>query len=264
MRRVPGWVFSTGDPTCAGARCRSPSFSSSCCAQRPRASAPAARSSTRSARSTQRSPRRWSTRPASRSIPLWRRSGRSFRHPRRPEFLQTLPHVHSHGRILHRTPARLGVVASKPWSSASSSARSSSPSTAAARRDPNPIVGAVVVERRRDRGRGLARAQGRPARRGRRPRGCGRAGPRRDGVRDARALRAPRSDAAVCRRAARSRRCRASSSVSSIRIRRTVAVSSGSARAASTCGSPTDELALPLPPADRGVADVGRRRGGRS
>ena len=61
---------------------------------------------------------------------------------------------------------------------------------------PNPTVGAVlvrdgvVVGGRRDRA-------GRPARRGRRARGRGRARRRRDPVRHARALRAPRVDAAV-------------------------------------------------------------------
>ena len=70
---------------------------------------------------------------------------------------------------------------------------------------PNPVVGAVVVARRRGRRRGLARARGRAARRGRRARGGGRARARRDALRDARAVRAPRPHAALRRRARRGR-----------------------------------------------------------
>ncbi len=69
-------VSSRRGPIFAGARHRSPSFSSTSSARQPSARGPAARSSTRSARSTRTSPRRWSTPPAWRSSRS--RAGRSF------------------------------------------------------------------------------------------------------------------------------------------------------------------------------------------
>ena len=201
-----------------------------------------------------------------RSIRPSRRSGRTFRHPRRPEFLQTLPHVHgTAGFFVARLRVSLrestrdacgGAVGSEPWSRAFSSGRSSSPSAAAARRDPNPIVGAVVVARRRDRRRGLARAQGRPARRGRRARRCRRARARRDGVRDARAVRAPRRDAAVRRRAARGgrrARRRGPARPEPGARRRSRAAPRGRGRGRARRG----RARLSLSSADRGVAHVG-------
>ena len=90
--RAPASASSPRGPTCAGARSRCPSSSSSSCSPRRSASGPAARSSTRSARSTPTSPRRSSTRPGLRVEPI--EEWPQFRHPRRPEFLQTYPHRH--------------------------------------------------------------------------------------------------------------------------------------------------------------------------
>ena len=70
---------------------------------------------------------------------------------------------------------------------------------------PNPVVGAVVVRDGEVVGEGWHERQGRAARRGRRARGSRRGGPRRDAVRDARAVRPPRHDAAVRRRDPRGR-----------------------------------------------------------
>ena len=75
-RRARGSVCSRRGPICAGARRRSPSFSSTSSARQPSARGPAARSSTPSARSTRTRPRRWSTPPAWRSSRS--RAGRSF------------------------------------------------------------------------------------------------------------------------------------------------------------------------------------------
>ena len=80
--------------TCAGARRRCPSCSLRCFTAPPSAFARAARSSTASARCMRRKTRRSSRRPGWRSTQRSARSGRSSAHPRRPEFLLTLPHVH--------------------------------------------------------------------------------------------------------------------------------------------------------------------------
>ena len=91
-RRARVSASSPRGPICAGAPRRSPSFSSSSSARQPSARGPAGRSSTPCAPSTRTSPRRWSTPPGSRSSRS--RAWAQFRHPSRPEFLQTLPHVH--------------------------------------------------------------------------------------------------------------------------------------------------------------------------
>ena len=69
------------------------------------------RSSTRSARSTRTRTRRSSTRPASRSSPLGE-EWPQFAHPRRPEFLLTLPAPRPHVRLLHRARADGSCTAS--------------------------------------------------------------------------------------------------------------------------------------------------------
>ena len=92
--RARGSASSTGDPTSAGAPSRSPSCSSSCL----RAAAARVRPGgtivysvcTVNAEESEAS----STPPASRSIASLGDEWPQFRHPRRPEFLQTLPHVH--------------------------------------------------------------------------------------------------------------------------------------------------------------------------
>ena len=93
-RRAPASACWRAGPTCAGARSRSRSSSSSCCAPPPSGSSPAARSSTASARSTRTRTKRSSTRPGSTIDPTLGDEWPQFRHPRRPEFLLTLPHVH--------------------------------------------------------------------------------------------------------------------------------------------------------------------------
>ncbi len=81
-----------------------------------------------------------------------------------------------------------------------------------------PVVGAVVVSRRRDRRRGLVRGRPRPPRRAGRARAGGGEGARRDALRHARAVLAPRPHAAVRRRRRRRPASRASSSARAIRI----------------------------------------------
>ena len=100
---------------------------------------------------------------------------------------------------------------------------------------PNPLVGAVVVQRRRGRRRGLARAARRAARGGERAARRGRARARFDDVRLARAVHASRIDAAVRRRDPRSgrrarRRRRARSEPERQRRRRRAAARGGRRR----------------------------------
>jgi 16S rRNA C967 or C1407 C5-methylase (RsmB/RsmF family) len=93
-------------PTCAGARRRCPSSSSRCCA-------PAAERVSRrhvvysvctlNADENERS----STRPGSRSTDARRRVA-AVPHPRRPEFLLTLPHVHGRAASSSRGSALIG------------------------------------------------------------------------------------------------------------------------------------------------------------
>ena len=87
-----------------------------------------------------------------------------------------------------------------------SSARSSSPSAAAARSSDHPLVGAVVVRDGEVVGEGWYEYEGVTPRRGDRARAGGRAGARRDALRHARAVLAPRAHAAVRRRGRRGRR----------------------------------------------------------
>ena len=113
----------------------------------------------------------------------------------------------------------------------------------------HPLVGAVVVARRRGRGGGLVRVATAVAHAEvDRARAGGRAGARRDAVRDARAVRAPRPDAAVRRRGARGgRRAR--------RRRLARPEPEGGRRASSGCAPPGVEVEL---------VDSLRRRGGRT
>ena len=103
-RRARASACSPRGPTCAGARSRCRSSSASCCAPRPSACGRAARSSTPSARSTRTRTRRSSTRAGLEVEPLGE-EWPQFAHPRRPEFLLTLPHRAPHVRLLHRPAA---------------------------------------------------------------------------------------------------------------------------------------------------------------
>ena len=98
---------------------------------------PGGRSSTRCARSTPTSRRPWSMPPGSRSTPRSPRSGRSSGIRGRPEFLQTLPHVHGTAGFFvarMRVTGHESHLGSKSWMTSFSNGRSSSQSVGAERR----------------------------------------------------------------------------------------------------------------------------------
>ena len=200
------------------------------------------RSSTRCARSTRTSRRPSWTRPGSRSTSTLADEWPQFRHPRRPGVPADAAARPRDCGLLRRENAcsearvrpRIDVVDDELFERALELAERGRGTT-----HPNPIVGAVVVAGGRDRRRGLARAEGRAACRGQRTCGRGREGARRDGLRDARAVRAPGRHAALRGRADRGAASRESSRDSSTPTRITPAGSRGSSRRASRSSSRT-------------------------
>ena len=193
MRPARGSASSTGGPISAGAPSRCPSSSSSSCAPLPSASGREGRSSTRCARSTRTRRRRSSTPRGSRSTRRSREAWPQFRHRAAARVPADAPARPRHRGLLRRANACLGGyeprIESRGWTRLS---RTGPRARRARARNahPNPVVGAVVVAAARSWGRAGTRLTGGHACEVTRLRRR-REGPRRDGVRDAGALRAP-------------------------------------------------------------------------